>query len=225
MSFGIAILRAVIGGLFIGHGLQKLLGKFGGHGLEGTGGWMESIGMRPGKVHATAAGAAETGGGALLVAGAATPLAASALTGTMTVAIAKVHGANGVWGQNGGYELPLVMTTALFAITAAGPGRLVGRPPRVGHAVGAGRARLRRRRRLRDDGAVQAHARARARAADDQRPAGRASPSAQRIDRSLSASACAALSRVTKLGPVATTSRCAGRIPYRARMASISIGM
>ena len=124
MSFGIAILRAVIGGLFIGHGLQKLLGKFGGHGLEGTAGWMESIGMRPGKVHATAAGTAETAGGALLVAGAATPLAASALTGTMTVAIAKVHGANGVWGQNGGYELPLVMTTALFALTAAGPGPL-----------------------------------------------------------------------------------------------------
>ena len=115
MSFGIAILRAVIGGLFIGHGLQKLLGKFGGHGLEGTAGWMESIGMRPGKVQATAAGLAETSGGALLVAGAATPVAASALTGTMTVAIAKVHGANGVWGQNGGYELPLVMTTALFA--------------------------------------------------------------------------------------------------------------
>jgi len=122
MSFGIAILRAVVGGLFIGHGLQKLLGKFGGHGLEGTAGWMESVGMRPGKVHATAAGLAETGGGALLVAGAAPPAAASALTGSMTVAIAKVHGANGVWSQNGGYEFPLVMTAALFAITAGGPG-------------------------------------------------------------------------------------------------------
>jgi putative oxidoreductase len=124
MSFGIAILRAVIGGLFIGHGLQKLLGKFGGHGLEGTAGWMESVGMRPGKVQATAAGVAETGGGALLVAGAATPLASAALTGSMTVAIAKVHGANGVWSQNGGYEFPLVMSAALFAITASGPGSL-----------------------------------------------------------------------------------------------------
>jgi putative oxidoreductase len=124
MSFGIAILRAVVGGLFIGHGLQKLLGKFGGFGLEGTAGWMESVGMRPGKVHATAAGLAETGGGALLVAGAATPVAASALTGSMTVAIAKVHGANGVWSQNGGYEFPLTMIAALFAITASGPGEL-----------------------------------------------------------------------------------------------------
>jgi putative oxidoreductase len=124
MSFGIAILRAVVGGLFIGHGLQKLLGKFGGFGIEGTAGWMESVGMRPGKVHATAAGLAETGGGALLVAGAATPVAASALTGSMTVAIAKVHGANGVWSQNGGYEFPLTMIAALFAITAGGPGEL-----------------------------------------------------------------------------------------------------
>jgi len=124
MSFGIAILRAVIGGLFIGHGLQKLLGKFGGGGLEGTAGFFESLGLRPGKVHATTAGVAEVGGGALLVAGAATPLATSALTGTMTVAIKKVHGPNGVWAQDGGYELPLVMLAAFFAITASGPGDL-----------------------------------------------------------------------------------------------------
>jgi putative oxidoreductase len=124
MSFGIALLRAVVGGLFIGHGLQKLLGKFGGDGLEGTAGLFETLGLRPGKVHAAAAGSAETGGGALLAAGAATPLAASALTGTMTVAIAKVHGRNGVWAQQGGYEYPLVMMAALFAITASGPGAL-----------------------------------------------------------------------------------------------------
>ena len=212
MTFGIAILRAVVGGLFIGHGLQKLLGKFGGPGLEGTSGWMESVGMRPGKLHATAAGVAETGGGALLVAGAATPLAASALTGSMTVAIAKVHGANGVWAQEGGYELPLVMIAALFAITASGPGTssLDGRD--LGHAVGDRGARGRRGRRLRDDGDLQPHARARARAGAR---AGLRSPSRspQRIERWLSSSACAALSRVTKFGPVATTSCCAGRIP------------
>ena len=90
MRFGIAILRAVIGGLFIGHGLQKLIGKFGGYGLEGTGG-LDGVrsGCAPARYHATAAGVAETGGGALLVAGLATPLAASALTGTMTVAIPR----------------------------------------------------------------------------------------------------------------------------------------
>jgi putative oxidoreductase len=122
MRFGLAILRAVIGGLFIGHGTQKLKGWFGGYGIEGTGGWMESVGLYPGKHHATAAGLAETAGGAALVAGLATPLAGAALTGSMTVATLKVHGPNGVWGQNNGFELPLVMTAALFAITASGPG-------------------------------------------------------------------------------------------------------
>jgi putative oxidoreductase len=124
MSFGIAILRAVIGGLFIGHGLQKLLGKFGGHGLEGTAGFFESLGLKPGKVHATAAGVAETGGGALLLAGAATPLAASALTGTMAMAIHKVHAPKGPWVTDGGYEYNAVLMAAVFAITASGPGAL-----------------------------------------------------------------------------------------------------
>jgi putative oxidoreductase len=122
MSFGIAILRAVVGGLFIGHGLQKLLGKFGGHGLEGTAGFFEQLGLRPGKVHATAAGVAEAGGGALLVMGAATPMAASAITGTMTMAIHKVHAPKGPWVTEGGYEYNLVLMAAVFAITAEGPG-------------------------------------------------------------------------------------------------------
>jgi putative oxidoreductase len=124
MSFGIAILRAVVGGFFIGHGLQKLLGKFGGHGLDGTAAFFETLGLRPGKVHATAAGMAETGGGALLVAGAATPLASAAVTGTMTVAIKTVHAPKGPWVTEGGYEYAAVMMASVFAITAAGPGSL-----------------------------------------------------------------------------------------------------
>jgi putative oxidoreductase len=124
MSFGIAILRAVVGALFIGHGLQKLLGKFGGHGIEGTAGFFESLGLRPGKVHATAAGLAETGGGALLLVGAATPLGAAAVTGVMTVAVEKVHRPKGPWVSDGGYEYNAVLMAAVFAITAAGPGAL-----------------------------------------------------------------------------------------------------
>jgi putative oxidoreductase len=52
---------------------------------------MESLRMRPAKVHAVLAGATETAGGALLAAGLATPVAASALTGVMTTAIRTVH--------------------------------------------------------------------------------------------------------------------------------------
>src|SRR3954452_15763109 len=118
----ILISRAVIGGVFVGHGMQKLKGWFGGHGLEGTAGFFEQLGLRPGKVHATAAGMAEAGGGALLVMGAATPMAASAITGTMTMAIHKVHAAKGPWVTDGGYEYNLVLMAAVFAITAEGPG-------------------------------------------------------------------------------------------------------
>jgi putative oxidoreductase len=132
MRLGMAVLRVVIGALFMGHGLQKLMGWFGGYGLDATGGAFEQMGMRPGKVHATAAGAAETGGGALLVAGAATPLAATMLTGVMTTAVEKVHLQKGIWNTEGGYEYNAVLTAALFAITAAGPGVLALDEERAG---------------------------------------------------------------------------------------------
>jgi putative oxidoreductase len=118
MRLGTALLRTVIGALFIGHGLQKLAGWFGGYGLEATGGAFEQMGLRPGKVHAGAAGVAETAGGALLIAGTATPFAAAMLTGTMTTAIEKVHWQKGVWNTEGGFEYNAVLIAALFAITA-----------------------------------------------------------------------------------------------------------
>src|ERR1700742_3915405 len=104
MRFGIALLRAVVGALFLGHGLQKLAGWFGGHGLAAHAEAVEGMGLRPGKVHAPAAGVAEAGGGAPLVAGKATPLPAGMLSGTRAVAIRKVHGKNGIWNTQGGFE-------------------------------------------------------------------------------------------------------------------------
>ena len=109
----------------MGHGLQKLAGWFGGHGLEGTGEFFEStLEMAPGKAHAAAAGAAEAGGGALLAAGYATPVGASLLTGTMITAIRKVHASKGVWVTDGGFEYNLVLIAAVFALSGAGPGAL-----------------------------------------------------------------------------------------------------
>jgi putative oxidoreductase len=81
-------------------------------------GGFEQIGLRPGKAHAVAAGVAETAGGALLIGGAANPLAGALLTGTMTTAIEKVHLKKGVWNQNGGFEYNAVLIAALFAVTA-----------------------------------------------------------------------------------------------------------
>ena len=81
MKIGRLLLRVAVGGFFVGHGTQKLFGWFGGHGLDATAKAFDSMGLRPGKANAIAAGAAEAGGGALLATGVATPLAASVLDG------------------------------------------------------------------------------------------------------------------------------------------------
>lgn len=116
--------RTIIGGLFIGHGTQKLLGWFGGPGMTGTEGMMHGLGMHPPRHHAYAAGVAETAGGALLALGLATPLAASALTGTMITAIRKVHWRNGVWNMGGGYEYNAVLIASVLALAESGPGHV-----------------------------------------------------------------------------------------------------
>jgi putative oxidoreductase len=123
VQLGLASLRLVVGGLFMGHGLQKLTGWFDGHGLKATGEAFESMQLSPGVAHAAAAGAAETGGGALLAAGLQTPLAAALLSGTMITAIRKVHAPNGPWATKGGYEYNLVLLAVVFALADAGPGR------------------------------------------------------------------------------------------------------
>ena len=99
MDLGRLFLRGVIGPLFVGHGTQKLFGWFGGHGVEGTGGFFEKLGLRPGKRHATAAGITEAGGGLLLTLGAATPFAATLITSTMVTAMRKVHWLQGPVGD------------------------------------------------------------------------------------------------------------------------------
>ena len=114
--------RSLIGGLFVGHGTQKLKGWFGGPGLAGTDGMMESLGMSPPRRNALAAGITETAGGAMLVAGLATPIASAGLIGVMTTAIRKVHLANGPWAANGGWEYNAVLIAALLVLTEDGPG-------------------------------------------------------------------------------------------------------
>jgi putative oxidoreductase len=124
MKIGRLILRVVVGSLFIGHGTQKLFGWFGGHGPDATAQMFESLGMRPGKRNAIAAGAAEAGGGAGIALGLATPLSAAVLTSTMLTAIHRVHLKNGPWATNGGYEYNLVLIAAVLALAEVGPGEL-----------------------------------------------------------------------------------------------------
>ena len=117
MSTGLLLLRLVAGLLLAAHGSQKLFGWFDGYGIAGTGGWLESIGFKPGKAMAVVTGLSELAAGLALALG----LAAAAVIGTMTVA-AWTHAASGLWATNGGYELPLLYAVvgASLAFTGAG---------------------------------------------------------------------------------------------------------
>lgn len=125
MRLGLAVLRVLIGGGFMAHGAQKLFGWFGGYGLEGTGKFFEEgLQLAPGKRNAAAAGLSEFGGGALVAAGIAMPVATTTLTGTMTTAVWKVHKEKGFFASDGGYELNALLVAALAVLTDEGPGAL-----------------------------------------------------------------------------------------------------
>src|SRR5690606_584955 len=108
-SFSALALRLPLGIIFAAHGAQKLFGWFGGYGLEGTGQWMESIGLGPGVLMAALSGSAEFFGGLALILGLLTRPAALVLAGTMVVAILSVHIGNGLFMSNNGYEFGLAL--------------------------------------------------------------------------------------------------------------------
>lgn len=122
MSLALLVLRLVPGLLFAGHGAQKLFGLFGGAGLEATAAGFEQGGLRPGRLHAWAAGATELGAGLLLALGLFTPFAAAGLIGVMTTAIIVVHGSRGVWNTEGGFEYNLTLIAVAFALAGVGAG-------------------------------------------------------------------------------------------------------
>jgi putative oxidoreductase len=115
-------LRIPVGIVFLAHGAQKLFGAFGGHGLEGTGQWMESIGLFPGYWMALLAGGAEFFGGLALILGLLVRPAALVLAITMVVAIVQVHLANGLFMANNGFEFGLSLLAISVALLLAGGG-------------------------------------------------------------------------------------------------------
>src|SRR5919206_4047881 len=123
MSYGLLLLRVVLGGTLFAHGAQKLFGWFGGHGRQGTAGFFGSLGFRNAALMAVMAGLAETGG-ILLAVGFLTPLAAFGIAVTMLVAIATVHWSKGFFAGNGGYEFNLLILASVVALAATGPGRV-----------------------------------------------------------------------------------------------------
>jgi putative oxidoreductase len=123
-SLALLIIRATVGGLLAGHGAQKLFGFFGGYGVEGTAGWLESLNLRPGKQWAVMAGMSEFLGGMLTAIGALNPIGPIMAMGAMVMATLKVHLGKPVWTSAGGAELPITNMAALLALFLAGPGKL-----------------------------------------------------------------------------------------------------
>lgn len=121
MDVGLVLIRAVVGLLFVGHGTQKLFGLFGGPGLQGTARFLGSLGYRRSRAMAVVHGVAEAVGGLLFALGLLTPVAA-ALIGVMLNAAIVVHARNGLWNQDGGFELPLVLAAAALGVAFVGPG-------------------------------------------------------------------------------------------------------
>ncbi|WP_059050166.1 DoxX family protein [Paenibacillus senegalimassiliensis] len=122
LDTGLLIIRLVLGLTMMAHGAQKLFGWFGGYGPKGTGGWMESLGMKPGVLMAVMAGLSEFGGGLLIAAGLFTPFGAVLLVLTMLVAIFTVHAKNGFWSTGNGYEYNLLIIAVSLGLAFTGAG-------------------------------------------------------------------------------------------------------
>jgi putative oxidoreductase len=122
-NLGLFVVRVGFGLIFAAHGAQKLFGWFGGYGIAGTGGWLEGVGFRPGRMFATALALSEFTGGLLLALGFLGPVGPALIVAVMTVAIVTVHMRNGFFVGKNGIEHPLMFFVAAIAIALIGPGR------------------------------------------------------------------------------------------------------
>src|ERR1700674_2240689 len=122
LSFGLLVLRLVVGLTVAAHGGQKLFGWWGGPGMTG---WTQSVTrlrIRPAAPWAWVAALSEFGGGLLLALGLLSPLGSLGIAGAMLVAIATVHWANGFWNGKRGYEFNLTLLGSVAALALTGPG-------------------------------------------------------------------------------------------------------
>jgi len=117
------IVRVAQGALMAGHGAQKLFGSFGGPGVEGTSGFMEMLGMRPGRPWAYLAGLSEFGGGVLTALGLFNPLGPLGVIGSMAMATRKAHWGKPIWVTEGGAELPVLNIAISTALMIREPDR------------------------------------------------------------------------------------------------------
>lgn len=115
------LVRLIVGIIFMMHGAQKVFGAFGGPGLAGI---MEGMGPVLGFLVAIG----EFFGGLGLVVGFLSRFSAAANIVIMIGAIIQVHGKNGFFLSDKGFEYNLALIGLLLPILLLGPGRwAVGR--------------------------------------------------------------------------------------------------
>lgn len=112
--------RVIFGLIFAAHGWAK---RFSGGGIAGTAGWFDSIGMKPGKLHANLASSLEMVTGVLLAVGLLTSFAAAGIVGIMLVAGWTVHRHDGFFIVGNGWEYTFIVGLIAVAIAGLGPGR------------------------------------------------------------------------------------------------------
>jgi len=129
-SAALLVFRVVVGVIFVAHGWNHI---FGGGKIAGTARWFESLGMRPGLMHAWTASITELVAGVLLILGLLTPLAGAAVIGVMAVAWITNHRTNGffIFRPGEGYEYVMALTASGLLLAGVGAGAWS-----VDHAVG-----------------------------------------------------------------------------------------
>ena len=121
VDLALLVLRCATGAVMLAHGVNHVIG---GGRIAGTARWFESLGMRPGRLHAWLASGTEIGAGVLLVLGLLTPVAAAGVVGVMVVAWITNHRGNGffIFRPGEGWEYVMTLTVVGLALGALGPG-------------------------------------------------------------------------------------------------------
>jgi len=122
VDIGLLILRCAVAAVCLAHGVNHI---FGGGKIAGTARWFNSLGMKPGIVHAWVASLTEIGSGLLLGLGFLTELGAAGLLGTMVVAWVTNHARNGffIFRPGEGYEYVMILSACAVGLAGTGPGR------------------------------------------------------------------------------------------------------
>ncbi len=122
LGTGLLLARLILGVLMVAHGGQKLFGWLGGYGIDGTAGFFEQLGFRPGRLFVIAASLSEMVGGILIALGLFGPVGPALLLSVMIVAAVSVHWKGGLFAATNGIEVPLLYATGALALALIGPG-------------------------------------------------------------------------------------------------------